>query len=152
MTVILFLLFTLLCGYLIGKWNEDRHIESLIRRERRLQDLPVRNTGKKEIFSDCDAVLVSGGVVVAQDFFKAFVASIVFLFGGRVKVYEALMERARREALLRVKEKAKKLGAKEVVHVRLETSSVGFSSNNNQQRQSSSVEVFCYATALIPKA
>lgn len=149
MSVLLFFFLILFAGYIFGKWNEDKHLQDLALREKRLGKMPERNTGKKEVFTNVQGVLVSGSVVVAQDAFKAFIAGIVAIFGGRIKAYETLMERARREAVLRAKEQAKVLGATELVHVRIDTASVGFSGENNKG-QSFSVEVFCYATALIP--
>lgn len=152
MSVLLVFFLILFAGYIFGKWNEDKHLQDLKEREKVLAHVRTRNTGKKETFANAEGVLVSGSVVVAQDAFKAFLASLVLLVGGRISVYESLMERARREAVLRAKEQAQILGATEMVNVRLQTAAVGFSSKNNQPSQSSSVEVLCYATALVPKA
>ena len=44
------------------------------------------------------------------------------MFGGRVSAYETLVDRARREAILRMKEEAK--GADIILNMRLETSSI----------------------------
>jgi uncharacterized protein YbjQ (UPF0145 family) len=47
---------------------------------------------------------VSGSVVVSVDYFKRFLAGLRTLVGGRVTSYETLLDRARREAILRCKE------------------------------------------------
>lgn len=144
---ILIILFPVILGFIFGKIAETKHIKSILKREQKLATLPWRNTGKKETFHDTQGVLVTGSVVVAQDAFKAFLAAIAFIFGGRVTPYESLMERARREAILRLKEKAYALGAKEIIHLRMETSTIAFS---EQTQGKGAVEVFCYATALFP--
>jgi uncharacterized protein YbjQ (UPF0145 family) len=132
-------------GFFIGRIIEKKHMKDILLRENELKNLAWRNTGKLESFPDAYGVMVTGSVVIAQDAFKAFVANISFIFGGRVTPYESLIERARREAILRMKENAKSIGAHEIVHVRMETSSIGMS---KPQGGSSSVEVFCYGTAL----
>ena len=92
-----------------------------------------------------NAQLVSGNVVVSVDYFKQVMAGLRALLGGRVSAYETLVERARREALLRMKEQARKLGAEMIFNVRLETASI----SKGEQQQVGSVEVFAYGTALV---
>ncbi|RMD90772.1 MAG: hypothetical protein D6807_01130, partial [Alphaproteobacteria bacterium] len=43
------------------------------------------------------------------------------IFGGRIPVLEAMVQRARREALLRLRKAAQEAGAEVVVNVRFET-------------------------------
>ena len=54
------------------------------------------------------------------------------------------LERARREAILRMKEDAHRLGANMVINVKLETASISKGAAN----QIGSVEVYAYGTAL----
>ena len=93
-----------------------------------------------------DAVLVTGSVVISIDYFKRLLALIRNIFGGRVSSYESLVERARREALLRMKEQAAQHGCAMVVNVRLETAAIGYRANSKQQI--GSVETIAYGTAL----
>jgi uncharacterized protein YbjQ (UPF0145 family) len=58
-------------------------------------------------------------VVIASDYFKNFTATLKNFFGGRLTSYESLMDRGRREAMLRLKEKAVAGGADEIVGLRL---------------------------------
>jgi len=53
-----------------------------------------------------------------------FVAGIQSAFGGEVSAYTTELEKARAEAMERVKEKAKKMGANAVIGLDLETSEV----------------------------
>ncbi len=135
----------ILIGFISGSRIEKKHIKNIIEREKITSHLPFRNTGLKEIFPDHKGFLVYGSVVISQDAFKKFISNIVSLVGGRVTVYESLLERARREALLRVKEKAIQIGAKELINLRMETSTI---STTSAKEASGSVEIFCYATAL----
>ena len=89
------------------------------------------------------AFLVHGTVVVSADYFKTFVAGLRNLFGGRFRSYETLMERARREALLRLKAEARRKGSKMVVCVRFETTTIA-------SGWAPAMEVFAYGTALVP--
>ena len=87
--------------------------------------------------------LVHGAVVVSADYFKTFIAGLRNLFGGRFRSYETLMERARREALLRLKADARRKGAKTVICVRFETTSISTG-------WAPAMEVLAYGTALVP--
>jgi uncharacterized protein YbjQ (UPF0145 family) len=93
-----------------------------------------------------DQQLVIGSVVVSIDYFKRFLAGLRNLFGGRVTAYETLLDRARREALLRMKEQAEAAGAKLVFNVKYETSSI----SKGRKDTVGSVEMLAYGTALIP--
>ena len=84
-----------------------------------------------------------GGVVVASDYFKSFLAGLVNFFGGAVVSYESLIDRARREAMLRMKAEAKVLEAELIFNVKFETMTVG-------SGRTASVEVLAYGTALVP--
>ena len=51
-----------------------------------------------------ESSLVMGDVVISIDYFKRFLASLRNIFGGEVKSYGSLIDRGRREAILRMKE------------------------------------------------
>ena len=91
-----------------------------------------------------DPVLVMGAVVIATDYFKVFASGVRGLLGGRLRSYEALAERARREAIVRMLRDARRLGANVVWCVRIETSTV----QGNQPGKSGGVEVMAYGTAM----
>ena len=87
-----------------------------------------------------------GSVVIGSDYFKTFAAGIRQVFGGNVGTFETLLDRARREAILRMKEQAVGLKASKIINMRLETSSIG--SNKQGKGGLPSVEVHAYATAV----
>ena len=132
-------------GFFIGSAVERKHFRSIEQREQKYSSLLVMNTGKKEQFNaPCHSQLVSGSVVVGQDYFKMFIFSLVNLFGGRVTSYEKLIERARREALLRLKKSANEWGAEVIIHVRFETAVI----ITNNRNGGGAFEIFAYGTAL----
>ena len=85
-----------------------------------------------------------GEVVIATDYLKSFQATIRKIFGGRLGSYQTLLDRARREALLRVIEQAQDQGYNAVCNVRLETADVG---GNTSQRRVAMVGILGSGTA-----
>ncbi|WP_416666832.1 YbjQ family protein [Egbenema bharatensis] len=63
-------------------------------------------------------------------------------------VYESLLERGRREALLRMKEEAAKWGANQVLNVRMETSNIG---RQTGDRGLVAIEMIAYGTGVRAK-
>ena len=115
-------LLLLAVGFGCGKAIEHAHYQDLARRERRQRRLPALTT--RRVPADWrveEAMLLSGSVVVSLDYWKRFAAAVRQLFGGNVRSFETLFERARREALLRLKEAAAARGCDAVIGVRLES-------------------------------
>lgn len=139
-------LFLIILGYITGTLIERKHYISIKQRERMTMRLPAV-TLKSAIPVDAEitnAVLVTGSAVISLDYFKRFLAGLYNFFGGEVKSYESLLDRARREALLRMKEKVK--GANIILNVRIETSSIGKSAND--RNSVGSIEALAYGTAV----
>jgi uncharacterized protein YbjQ (UPF0145 family) len=145
---IVLILVLLTLGYGFGTYREKRHYQSIIEREALLQDIlvfesrhcpnPSRTGGGH---------LVAGNVVISVDYFKMFVAGLRKLVGGRLRSYESLLDRGRREAVLRMKDKAKLLNADQIFNVRFETSSISQGAQGNL----GSIEVLVYGSAIKSK-
>ncbi|HEY9078798.1 YbjQ family protein [Magnetovibrio sp.] len=136
----------LLLGFVFGQWNEKRHYKSIVRREAELR--PLMAFSSRHIPQGIevgDPHLVIGSAVISVDYFKTFLASLRGIFGGTMSSYETLLERSRREAILRMKQSARDLGADVIFNVRLETCPVFASGGQNTTR---SIEVMAYGTAL----
>jgi uncharacterized protein YbjQ (UPF0145 family) len=143
----LFLLLFLV-GYAFGSIAEKRHYKSIIRREKELLKLMVVNAdGRFAEGAVRESFLVNGSTVVSNDYFKRFLAILRNIFGGRVKAYETLVDRSRREAILRMKEEARARGAHMIVNLRLETSTIGRSAN--KKNSVGSIETLAYGTAVV---
>ena len=91
------------------------------------------------------ASLVAGSVVIADDYFKSLVAGLHTFFGGRVRSYESLVDRARREAVLRMKAEARARGAGMIVNVKFQT----FAIPGRRPGSTRAVEVLAYGTAVV---
>lgn len=143
-SVTIFLIFLVL-GYIFGKLAEARHYRSIRAREEILVHLPTTSC-KKAIKTSTPighAELVHGHVVISIDYFKRLLAGLRNFFGGTVQSYETLLDRARREAVLRLKESCPT--ANEIRNLRIETSSI---SKGNSDDRVGSVEVLAYGTAI----
>ncbi len=137
--------FTLVAlGYFVGSYLEKQHYLSIRERETQYASLPTIML-KRPLHPERvkESRLVNGSVVISIDYFKRLMAALRNIFGGNVTSYESLIDRARREAVLRMKEDAD--DADEIINVRLETSSI---SKNDQKGTIGSVEVLAYGTAL----
>ncbi|MEE9327756.1 MAG: heavy metal-binding domain-containing protein [Cocleimonas sp.] len=131
-------------GYFFGKRAEKKHFKSLIEREKIMNVLPAMASRIPPHDANYQQTLISGNVVVANDYFKTFVAGLRNFFGGRISTYETLLDRARREALLRMKEQAQEIGAEFVFNIKYETSSI----SGQSSRRLPIIEVHAYGTAL----
>lgn len=133
----------MLCGYLFGRLAERRHFKSLVEREKQSAVLPVVATRYPPQDQPYRQQLVCGNVVIAADYFKVFLSSLINIFGGRVTPFESLLDRARRESLLRMKEHAIGLDARYVFNIKYETTRIAVG-------RSAGMEVLAYGTAMIP--
>jgi uncharacterized protein YbjQ (UPF0145 family) len=145
MSNLIIFLSLLALGYIVGAWVEKRHYRSIVQREAQWLKVPavtIRNVDHRpdQIKS---TRLVSGSAVISIDYFKRILAGLRNIFGGTVKSYESLIDRARREALLRMKEQAQ--GASVILNVRIETSSIGSRAN---KKSVGCLEAIAYGTAV----
>ena len=92
------------------------------------------------------STLVTGSVVISLDYFKRVIAGLRALVGGRVKTYEPLLERARREAVLRMTEAARRQGYDAIFNARLETSRLANSRGDGNG--TAGVEMLAFGTAV----
>ena len=132
-------------GYGAGSWVERKHYRSIAERENATINLPAVTLKSVEIPEEkiLSAKMVTGSAVISVDYFKRILAGLRNIFGGKVKSYESLVDRARREALLRMKEAAD--GAGIIVNVRIETSAVG---KQSKRKNIGCLEAIAYGTAL----
>lgn len=133
----------LILGYLFGRLAERRHYKRIVARESESQSLPVVASRYPPEDGQYRQVLVSGNVVIASDYFKGFLAGLINIFGGRVTPFESMLDRARRESVLRMKDKARSVDARYVFNIKFETTRIATG-------RLAAMEVLAYGTAMIP--
>ncbi|OAV30952.1 hypothetical protein AO366_1816 [Moraxella catarrhalis] len=111
-------------GWYFGTRAERGHLKSLIIDEQKYQHIQVSSERFYEPKGVNESILVVGSVVIAQDKFKQAVAAILSLFGKNLTVYETLLDRARREAVLRAKRQANDAGCHALYGLRFEMTEV----------------------------
>ena len=82
--------------------------------------------------------IVQGSTVRAKHLGRDLMASLKNLVGGELKGYTELLQDSREEAMTRMSEQAKEMGANAVVNIRFATSSVA----------QGAAELFVYGTAV----
>ncbi|MET1101624.1 MAG: YbjQ family protein [Pyrodictiaceae archaeon] len=83
--------------------------------------------------------IVSGSVVRARHIGRDIMAALRNIAGGEIKEYTELLAQARNDALKRMVEQAKKMGANAIVGTRFTTTAVA----------SGAAEILVYGTAVI---
>ncbi|MBQ4115305.1 heavy metal-binding domain-containing protein [bacterium] len=137
---------SLIICYFVGNHIEKNHYKDIQRREvalfkKRFVSFSKNTVNPAKVES---STLVSAGVVVGCDYFKFFVAGLKNIFGGNVSAYETVLDRGRREALLRMREQALALKADVVLNTKIETvilDPLGTSQNPK-------VSILAYGTAI----
>lgn len=130
-------------AFVTGTIAERRHYRSIKAREAACRTVPI--VGGREFLPDRrvkKVTLAVGSVVVSVDHFKRLMAALRQVFGGEIHSYSSLIDRARREAWLRMREAVPE--ADIFLNARLETNTIGGRNPNTI----SCVELVAYATAV----
>ncbi|MFT7462743.1 MAG: hypothetical protein ACI9EF_001085 [Pseudohongiellaceae bacterium] len=137
----------LLIGYFCGSVLERRHFAALEEAERETREMVlITFPNAPSEWQVHDPTLVHGSVVISLDYFKRFLAGLKAMVGGRITAYEPLLDRARREALIRLKFAARAQGYDTVVNVRLETSCLA--SSRGDANGVAGIEILAFGTAV----
>ncbi|CAM2006456.1 YbjQ family protein [Acanthopleuribacter pedis] len=130
-------------GGLVGWRRERDHYASIEARESQYARQPMLNS--RTLPAEAQSArteMVTGSVVISIDRFKQFLGALRGFFGGEINAYASLIDRARREAVLRMREQA--LGADIIVNLKMETASL----SKGGEKQMGTVEVLAYGTAV----
>ena len=130
-------------GWFFGARHERQHLAQLAIAEKELSQIIVSSERfyMPSIASGSEGELVMGSVVIAQDYFKMVIARVLSLFGKNLTTYETLLDRARREAIVRMRTQAEAKGYNHIYGLRLEVSNIN--------QLGSMVEAIAYGTAVI---
>ena len=137
------LLILFLVGWFFGTRHERQHLAQLTVAEKQLDHIIVSTERFycPALADDTQGELVLGSVVIAQDYFKMVIAKVLSIFGKNLTTYETLLDRARREALVRMRTQAEAKGYNHIYGLRLEVSNIN--------QLGSMVEAIAYGTAVI---
>lgn len=122
MTDLLYIFIVLTITYITGSIIEKNHYRKIQQREIALFRQPCISFGSKgwSINKKIKKVeLVTGECVISGDYFKSFIAGLKSIFGGRLTSLESVIDRGRREAIIRMREKARFASC--IVNTRIES-------------------------------
>ena len=146
--VIFFSILPILVGGVIGSIQEKKHFASLAQREGATADFLLSDLAAPPPGLEVEAgELVEGSVVIAADYFKNFKSRFRKFIGGEFHGLQAMQERGKREAILRMKETAIARGAVAVCNVRVVTSTIA----GKQPDSVAGAEVLASGTALFAR-
>lgn len=137
------LLILFVVGWFFGARHERQHLARLLISEKQLAHVIVSSERfyRPKLAPDSEGELVLGSVVIAQDYFKMVIAKVLSFFGKNLTTYETLLDRARREAIVRMRTQAYERGYTHIYGLRLEVTNVN--------QLGSMVEAIAYGTAVI---
>ena len=146
MAYLVFTAFLLTLGLIVGGRTERKHFADLQAREAVLSNFV--STQSKHYLGQPQLgqppTMIVKEVIIASDYLKTFLAGLRKIFGGEVRSFESLLERARREALLRIIEEAQANGYNAICNLRMETAEIG---GNMRTRGTAMASVLASATA-----
>ena len=137
------LLVLFIVGWFFGSRHERQHLARLAIAEAELSHIIVSTERfyVPKLVAHSEGELVLGSVVIAQDYFKMVIAKVLSIFGKNLTTYETLLERARREALVRLRTQAQEKGYNHIYGLRFEVSNIN--------QLGSMVEAIAYGTAVL---
>ena len=148
---LLFAVFMLGLGFFVGGWRERVHLESLSDRELQNHDFLITQVKSyPDVNPHASAPkMFIGEAVIGSDYLKTFLGGLRNFFGGEVRSYQTLMDRARREALQRIVEQARAEGYNAICNVRMQTADVGGNNvtANNKKKAMVMSSILASATA-----
>ncbi len=129
-------------GWFFGSRHERQHFAQLSIAEQELSHIIVSSERfyVPKLAANTEGELVLGSVVIAQDYFKMIIARVLSIFGKNLTTYETLLDRARREAIVRMRTEAQAKGYNHIYGLRLEVSNIN--------QLGSMVEAIAYGTAV----
>ena len=138
------LLFLIVFG-LIGLLLQHLHYKSIHRREAEVRDL-VTLSYDPNVPDVARSELVRGSAVMSPDYARSFLVWLKGIFGGQLRSLRPVLDRGRREAMLRMKEAAVAAGHDAVINVRLETTRIA--NARADDKGTAGMELVAYGTAI----
>ena len=140
-------LLLLAVAFLAGNVMNSRHEKSLLERQQNLSH--IRTTDLDHLL-DADptgnpATLFTAEISLGVDHFRGALGSLKNIFGGEIRSYQQTLDRARREAILRLVEQADLAGFNAIANIRLEFADI--SGSAHMAKRPAMVTIMAYGTA-----
>ncbi len=138
-------------GFFVGGATERAHFKRLDQREQLTRDIFVTQLKSFPGIGDSgpSPQAFFGEAIIASDYLKNFVGKLRKLFGGEMRSYQKLLERARREALLRIVEQAKEAGYNAVCNVRFQSADIGGNNTTAANKAAVMAPILAIGTAYV---
>jgi uncharacterized protein YbjQ (UPF0145 family) len=117
----------LVFGLLIGSNVERRHLRRLQESESERREMLITQSKlyPAAAISGPPPQMMVSEVVIASDYLKNFLASWRNIFGGEIRAYSRITDRAKREAVDRLVKQAQAAGFNAICNVRIQTVDIG---------------------------
>ena len=142
----------LLFSYIVGNSYQNRKLNDTAAREKAsIMAFGGRDplTSTVKLYPSADIThgrLLTANVSIGPSWWQFLLASLKKFIGGRIHVFDRVLEFGRREALQRLREIAQAEGVDHVINVRLDTSMIVV--NKGGDSKSGAMEIFAYGTGV----
>ena len=145
--VIVFPVMLLAFAWIVGRVTAARHEADLSRRQTAVAHILVHDTGRlvDAVPGPNPPAMITSELTLGIDHFRGFLGQWKSLFGGDVRSYQVVFDRARREVMTRLLEQALARRYNAVANVRIDFADIGGSST--APRKAAQVSVMAAGTA-----
>lgn len=128
-------------GWSVGRVKVRNHRERLSALEEELRDIRLHNVKYKPVdgHEAVDAYMLNASLVLSIDAFQRFLSFFRNIRGGEHRNFSDLLDRGRRDAMLRLKAQARDRGAQDIYNIKIQSTSIGGGSG---------IEILAYGTAI----
>ena len=140
-------LFMLAFAWAMGAWIRNRHEADLAQRELAVAHILVHNTGRLQdaVTGPQPSVMITSEVTLGVDHFRGFLGQWKSLFGGQVRSYQMVLDRARREVVMRILEQTNAMGYNALANLRIDFADI--SGSALARRTAADISVLASGTA-----
>ena len=131
---LIFFLGPLALGLFVGGYVERKHLADLAEREQQTSHMLVTQLKSFPDLQPGTSCIVHGEVVISSDYLKTLLSAFRRIIGGELRSFQTMLDRARREAILRLKEDAQRHGCNAICNVRLETAAIAGTGSGNKNK------------------
>ncbi|QNN22639.1 YbjQ family protein [Planctomycetales bacterium ZRK34] len=137
----------LIIGLLAGRAIARRHDQLMNKRQPAVDHMRMTDvkTMPDAQVGPTDPMLITAEITLSVDYFNGFIATLVNLVGGEMRMFTHAMVRARREAMLRLLEDAQARGYNAIANVRIDFADIG--GNSVRRKGTPKFSILAYGTA-----